>query len=145
MKNIVLTIVCAVILIVVFKVFGSNDEEKKSVTKNKISESTTDGQMNAPNNGQVSAYDMNADYFSNVVRGDVRYKYKSLIVTGQISDIGSDEEGAPYIILDQVVRCSFGKDQASKIAELNNGVTVKVGGKCEGKTAIIEMDNCSLE
>ncbi|GKV56015.1 hypothetical protein NCCP2222_19620 [Sporosarcina sp. NCCP-2222] len=86
----------------------------------------------------VSMMDLYNAYQDNEVAADLKYKNKSLEVTGVISDFGVDAFGTAFIKFDtgrgpfHDTQVFFKKGQEEKIAELSKGETITIVGKGGG-------------
>jgi len=98
----------------------------------------------------VSAVRLFADYDSNEVAADQKYKGKTLLVSGTVNDIGKDIMDTMYVTLvgDGVigqVQCFFAKSHAGALAGLSKGMNVSVKGRCDGKMMNVMMKGCTLQ
>lgn len=88
----------------------------------------------------VDAVKLHADYKANEVAADMRYKDKSLIVTGSLLSINKDITDDPYLALDsgnefESVHASFDKDALNQLATLERGQVIVL--HCVGRGLII--------
>jgi hypothetical protein len=97
----------------------------------------------------VSADELLAAYKDNEVAADKKYKGKMLLVEGVVDSIGKDIFDNVYVTLGgsfENVHCTFDKQtEIDKVAELHQGDSIKILGKCTGLTITSPMmDNCSV-
>jgi hypothetical protein len=93
----------------------------------------------------VKAIDIAHHYERNEVQADKWHDGDTIIITGEIVDIGKLITGAPYVILEGKGKSSlrqteidvqviFERSESDKIARLSRGDTIKAKAKCKGLT-----------
>ncbi|PCJ51988.1 MAG: hypothetical protein COA70_13275 [Planctomycetota bacterium] len=97
----------------------------------------------------VAAISLCTDYDGNEIAGDLRYKDKTILVTGTIESIGKDMMDTMYLTLDggagfRDVQCYFAESHISELAGLQKGMRVTVKGRCDGLMMNVMMKGCSL-
>jgi hypothetical protein len=104
----------------------------------------------------VTAVEMINEYQSNEISADAKYKGKSVVVTGIISDIGKTEDlfgdGTPYVLFSSsgssntfvTVQANFSnKSEIEKLASLGKGQQVSIKGTCGGESIFnVMLNNC---
>lgn len=98
----------------------------------------------------VSAEELYADYESNGVAADKKYKGKVLLVSGRVNNIDRDIMDDIYVTLtgDGVfgdVQCMFAEDHVNEAADLSKGQYITIKGKCDGKLMNVLMKGCSIQ
>lgn len=102
--------------------------------------------------------DMLNEYEENEVAADLKYKGKTVVISGIISDIGKTEslfgEGTPYILFSNsgadsyfsTIQCGFSKKtEIEKLANCSKGQSVTVKGTCTGLSLFnVMMSNCFI-
>jgi hypothetical protein len=86
---------------------------------------------------KVSPKQLLADYTANEVAADLKYKGKTLEVTGPIESISKDFLDEVYVAIEagdpiRTVTCYLDSDSAKKVATLTKGQTVTVQGRGDG-------------
>lgn len=100
---------------------------------------------------KISATSLYNEYTENKVSGDTKYKNKVLLVTGTVYKIDKAWlVGTPYIelqagyVADGVV-AYFSSDTASQLVNISQGQTVRVLGKCGGRSfGMVTLNECSI-
>ena len=101
---------------------------------------------------EVTAADLYAAYVENAVAADAIYKDKVVQVTGTVSNIGQDlltddpcvslDSGSAYGIAP--IQCFF-SSATSEIAELRDGDTITIRGKCTGAfVSTVQLTRCEI-
>lgn len=114
-------------------------------------ESTTQSEIaNQAPSMTIAATALYADYNSNEVAADQKFKGKTLLVKGTIEDIGKDLLNTMYVTLAgngmlANVQCFFGPAHETQIAGLRKGMTVSIVGRCDGKMMNVLMRGCTLK
>ncbi len=98
----------------------------------------------------LSAEQLFAEYDSNEVAADSKYKDKVVVVSGVIQDIGKDIMDDAYIIIGGMgfldgVQCTFTEGQEASIAGLSKGQRVTVKGMVLGKMGNVLVNKASLQ
>lgn len=88
-------------------------------------------------------------YTSNQERGDKLYIGKIFEVSGTITEISEDEQGAPVVLFgtDDAfggVLCTFEVTEKEKVAKLQPGTDIKVKGICTGLIMEVVLNRCTL-
>mgnify|MGYP000962515580 CR=1 FL=1 len=87
---------------------------------------------------EITPEELYADYDSNEVAADEKFKYKKLAIIGTISDIGKDMLDDPYVSFKidylQNVTCYFSKEENNLISRLNKEDEITIIGECKGLT-----------
>lgn len=100
---------------------------------------------------EITAVDLYAAYDANEVAADLKYKDKTLKITGTVKDIGKDILDRIYITLetDELLRtvcCYISKSSTEAVAQLKEGDTVTLVGKCKGMNIInVDVENCEVQ
>jgi hypothetical protein len=101
----------------------------------------------------IDATQMYVDYQLNSIAADLKYKHKTVMVTGVFITSGTEIFGNPYICLAagpasayglDTVQCSFDPKYAPDLASLVLGQQVTVEGTCQGYLINIILDDCIL-
>lgn len=101
---------------------------------------------------KVSANEFLQAYEDNEVKADKTYKNKTVLLTGEITEIGVSF-GSTYVILSSGegysftgARCFFEDDsEIDKVAELKDGDTVTIQGIVDAKSIYIGVKDCVLK
>ena len=87
-----------------------------------------------------TAYELMSSYEENIVNADKEYTDKTIIISGKISEIGkTNNDRNLCVLLDsgtyfKCVQLNFDLSKTDEVAELKKGDSVKVLGKCTGKS-----------
>lgn len=102
-----------------------------------------------------TAYELMSSYEENIVNADKEYTDKTIIISGKISEIGkTNNDRNLCVLLDsgtyfKCVQLNFDLSKTDEVAELKKGDSVKVLGKCTGKSGkhflIFDGDNVMIE
>lgn len=136
---------------------GTNEDNTASVSSNHATpDIEQDGKTNSIEVISISSQDLYDTYEENAVNADTLYKDKILAVTGEIIDITQDiftkkpciklDVGDPYGL--SSVYCFFKDNDEinAYIAELRDGETVTIYGKCLGVPVVdVQLSNCYFE
>ena len=134
--------VLSVVILAAFAMMAAGSLESEESTERQVANQTPDL--------TVSAVRLYADYDSNEVAADQKYKGKTLLVSGTVNDIGKDIMGTMYVtlvghgVIGQV-QCFFAKSHAGELAGLSKGMSVSVKGRCDGKMMNVMMKGCTLQ
>jgi hypothetical protein len=99
----------------------------------------------------LSAIQLCNEYDSNEVAADSKFKHKVVVVTGQVKDFGTTDEGDPFIDIGggagiDCVRCYFTKAEKASLARFSKGQRVAVKGTVIQKYAgAVLVHACSLQ
>lgn len=88
-------------------------------------------------------------YTGDQERGDKLYIGKIFEVTGTVTEISADEQGAPVVLFgtDDAfggVLCTFELGEKEKIATIQTGAEIKVKGICTGMIMEVVLNRCTL-
>lgn len=102
----------------------------------------------APSN--ISAKDLFKEYDENAVAADLKFKGKTLTVTGTVEDIDTDIMDDIYVSLEGdgyfgTVQCYISDSAINEVASLKKGSTVKIRGTCDGHFMGPILKNCTIE
>jgi CSLREA domain-containing protein len=89
-----------------------------------------------------------ADYYSNEVAADLKYKGRMVVTSGQVASIGKDFSGKPYIQMVGAVggvNCSFAPDQIASIAQVSPGQEITVTGTVDGFFVSVQLKGCTIK
>ena len=98
---------------------------------------------------EVSPSKLYQDYENNEVAADLKYKEKTLMLTGSVTEIKKDimddivveiNAGGAYKSID----CYFGKNHTDEAAALTKGEKITIKGRCEGKVIDVSLKGCSI-
>lgn len=106
----------------------------------------------------ANVVDMLNEYDENEVAADLKYKGKTVVISGIISEIGKTEslfgEGTPYILFSNsgangyfsTVQCGFSKKtEIEKLANCSKGQSVTIKGTCTGFSLFnVMISNCFI-
>ena len=97
----------------------------------------------------VTAEQLFSDYQQDQGAGDKLYIGKVLEVSGTITEISSDEQGAPVVLFgtDDAfggVLCTFELGEKDKISALQPGQKARVKGICTGMLMEVVLNRCTL-
>lgn len=94
------------------------------------------------------------EYQKNMVRADLNYKGKVLVVEGMVFEIGTvgaetQKQGAPILILDNLVGCVFADGEQQKVATLEKRTKLSIVGICRGwyqlkDAGFVLFEECAL-
>ncbi len=153
-------IVGAIFLIIVISIIslvvGQNryEKENNTTTKKELTQEQQDSldivilenRINYLKDYTWKANSLIAQYEANSVKADEMFKGKTIVITGVISDIGTDVLNRPYLMVGDYnyssVQCVFIKSLTSEIAKLSKGQTVLLEGECKGSLGYVEMADC---
>lgn len=84
----------------------------------------------------LSAAALYAEYSANEMASNTKYIGKTIEISGQISELSEDQQGATVLMFTQPgefegVMCTLDKDQ--KTTDLAVGKQIKIKGQCTGK------------
>ena len=100
-----------------------------------------------------TATEIMAEYEENIVNADEEYTDKVVIVTGTVSEIDKLDSSQPCVLLQSgkyfaAVQLNFSTSQTEVVSALRKGDSIKVIGKCTGKSGtymlIFDGDNVIL-
>jgi hypothetical protein len=99
---------------------------------------------------QVSARALSDAYQDDARAADKQYKDLVLLVTGQISSMGTDLEGRPYVNLKggmagQSVQCLFAPGNSDRLANLSAGDEIVVKGRCDAVQLQVRLRGCVMK
>lgn len=86
---------------------------------------------------QLSADTLYSEYKQNPIAAELKYKSKTVVVSGTIASIRGDVTGAPYLLLavkDRViggVQCYFQKESKYRLARLSKNQRIKIRGRVD--------------
>ena len=98
---------------------------------------------------EVSPSKLYQDYKNNEVAADLKYKEKTLILTGTVAEIRKDimddiiveiRAGGTY----NSINCYFGENHTNEAAVLSKGEKITIKGRCEGKLISVSLKGCSI-
>ena len=99
--------------------------------------------------GVADAAAVFAAYEANEVKADSGMKNRLFAVKGKVTKIGKDILNTPYVALSAEkqfsifsVQCFFTKADEAALANLQQGQTVVIAGKCGGKMGNVLMQDC---
>ena len=97
----------------------------------------------------ISASGLYAEYESNHLRADAKYKEKVIEVSGIVRSTGRDKEGYPYILLDAEntiwgVQCFLGSYNHDDALKVSKGQRVKIKGQVMSKKVNVMMGFCQV-
>ncbi len=103
----------------------------------------------------ISAKDLMSEYDSNIVNADKSYTDTVMVVSGKVSSIGKTNNGRNLTVMLESgtyfygVQLNFKTSQENFVAELREGDSVTVIGKCTGKSGkqfiILDGNNVMIE
>jgi hypothetical protein len=134
--QIVTTMICLAFF--VFLAVGSGDQDQKTSEVKKEEAAI-----------QISAKQLYADYDSNEVAADEKYKGKILEVSGTVNDIAKDITDTIYVTLKGAeyfgdVQCFFSNEFTKEAAKLSKGQQLTVKGECDGKMMNVLLKGCVI-
>lgn len=99
---------------------------------------------------RIEADELWAAYDRNAVAADSAHKGRTYIISGTITDIGSDILGSPYIMLGRGdhawgVQAMFETRRASQVAAMSKGQTVHVRCVVDGKLLNVIVKQCERQ
>lgn len=133
-----------IIVFLAFSILGRGPSSNKEDNDN-------DGLANSSGEViEISAEDLFADYDTNEVAADQKYKGKRLKVTGIIEDFGTDILDDGYITLETgeyflSIQCYFKDSELDKVTKLSKGQTITLIGVCDGMSMNVVIKNCEIE
>ena len=100
---------------------------------------------------KVTATQISEDYKANEVAADVKYKGKTVEISGLVGDIGKDILDTPYVtfqteqyaIVNQV-QCMFSKTDEQKLTNLSKGQKITLTGEVSGKLVSVIVKGCEI-
>lgn len=101
----------------------------------------------------IKASDLHKEFAENEVAANLKYKNKSILVTGKINHISNSQVPLIYLkgyglqlIATSGIRCDFSASDKEAIALLKKGQEVTIFGKfVSGDTGQIILSNCKLQ
>lgn len=85
---------------------------------------------------EMTAKQLYEAYENNAVNADNHYKGKRILVSGVITDFGTDILNKPYLSFSvgdfMAVTCYFSEEQANIVGQLSKGDNISVIGSCQG-------------
>lgn len=103
----------------------------------------------------LTANQLMSEYESNVVNADKQYTGKTMIVSGVINSFGkTNHDNNLCVLLNsgeyfKAVQLNFNVSQTDAVAELKDGMSIKVIGRCTGKSGklllFIDSENVMIE
>jgi len=96
----------------------------------------------------ISAHELFANYQDNEVAADATFSGRLLKVRGEVTEIGKDILGTPYVSLDTetdsigTVQCMFPSDEG--LPQLRKGQLVDIEGTCLGLLMNVIVRECRL-
>lgn len=98
---------------------------------------------------ELDAQYLMSAYEENEVAADSLYKGQTIIISGQIDDIGKDILDAPYVMVGRGdglfgVQCMFDKRHEGALGRLRKGMGVRIQGKVSGKLGSVLLRDCQL-
>jgi len=137
-----------------FGLFGtqsSNKGEHSQATAAKAVSSSNSPQGGAASQSTaiaVSAERLLADYKTNEIAADEKYKGHLLEITGTVETIGKDVLDNMYVSLKsgqefdfRSVQCYFGQRFAARAASLQPGQRITIRGRCKGLFGTVGIDD----
>jgi hypothetical protein len=110
------------------------------------------GDVSVATADQVALSDLLAEYKTNEVAADQRYKGKVIETTGVLTSVKNDLAGRPFVIvsdndLDQLhgVQCSLAESAVAQAATLKPGERVTVKGRVNGLMMFVQVGNCTVQ
>ena len=97
----------------------------------------------------ISASKLASAFDENEIQANKDYKEKVFIVEGSVQSI-SETLGSMYVVLNggksfgTDIQCFFSENQTDEIAKLKKGTSVKIKGKCNGKSMNVSMKGCTI-
>ena len=148
----VITLFVALIVVAI----NSNTEPTTNLDPNETAETNTTNM--AEEIVYANVVDMLNEYEENEVAADLKYKGKTVVISGIISEIGKTEslfgDGTPYILFSNsgangyfsTVQCGFSKKtEIEKLANCSKGQSVTIKGTCTGFSLLnVIMSNCFI-
>jgi hypothetical protein len=99
----------------------------------------------------VKAADILADYKANEVKGDGKWKGKTVKVVGLVGQISKDILDHPFVTVGSgaefeipVVQCSLASGQEGAAANLSKGQAIAVRGTVTGLMMNVQMEDCEI-
>lgn len=131
---------------------GSADDGKRHPSSTEGSTATESTQRFRPvereSGMSVTADQLVAEYSSNEVAADRKYKGETVTVRGIVESVTKDIVGTPNILLKtdgfRGVACEFRNSDESKLAEVQQGSYVAVRCKCDGLLGNINLSRCEF-
>jgi hypothetical protein len=139
MKNFLLTFLIIIVIIALF-VAGSylyiRFMPEKSITKQ-----TADF--------TISAYDLAKEYETNQTGSDKKFIDRVIKVTGEISEISTDQNNSIVFILRNKesstgILCTFNEKATKKATRFKKGDTVSIKGTCSGMLFEVVLNKCII-
>lgn len=138
------------------QVTAKNDEIKaieaeKAKQKEAADQAAAEQQRLAEIQAQtVSAVQISKEYNDNEVAADLKYKDKTLYVSGVLDNVSKGLGGGMYLILKGEtysfvsIQCSFDDKYTSELAALSPGQSLLIKGKCTGVFGNVGFTDCQL-
>lgn len=93
----------------------------------------------------VSAEDLYSAYKENTIAADSLYQGKVLSVYGEVTSIGREILGRPYVCLaGGRVQCLFSQEDERLLSHLKKGTSVTIVGECTGYFINVLLTNCRI-
>ena len=102
---------------------------------------------------RVSAEELIREYEHNPYQADLKYRDKHIVVEGKILTLGLRSDNVPFVVLDPGpseyyygVLCEFPYSERRRVAKLQEGQIVTLGGTVEGGGNIfVIITDCKLK
>lgn len=97
----------------------------------------------------LSAKQLVAEYESNELAADMKYKGKEITIDGEIVDISTDDEGTPLVFvgtkyITDSVDCRFPKSAINQLSKLHKGQWITIKGTVLGFSIVPHLKNSSI-
>jgi len=104
----------------------------------------------APAIHRLSAVKLCREYDANEIAADIKYKGKTVRISGRVASIGKNILGGIYVVIScpklfSGIQCSFPEDEKSVVAALSKREKVVVVGRVSGKMMNVQITNAYLE
>jgi len=125
---------------------SEENAQNKPRTEVEVQEST---QQQYGGIARVTAADLTAFYESNELNAERELRGKNVVVIGEVRNVSKSIWGIPYVSMDGSgmwsVYCSFPRQAADLLANLNRGQAIAVRGKVGFKMMdTVALDDCEL-
>lgn len=134
---------------------GTDEQTEQPASSEQVEQGEPSGQPEQAVD-ESPAFELSADEFGAAYEDDseaanAKYAGKVILITGVVSDSGTDASGNPYIVVGEGpsllsgVQCMFTPDDEDQLSTLKKGETVSVQGKAENYVVIPLLSGCSIQ
>ena len=84
-------------------------------------------------------------YEEHEIRASLKFNNKTVVIRGEVTDLGLTHNGKPYVVLDKAVYAIFKNDDITKyLTTIDKGFNMNVICEIEDKTLYVNAINCRM-